>query len=122
MKKDTPEMNKALKYSIKVRVNGRDIIAKVDSRLLLSSFLRDNLELTGVHVGCDSSNCGACTVLIDGDSVKSCTVFAVQCDGSEITTIEGLSTNGNLHRLQIAFREKHGLQCGFCTPGMIIQG
>ena len=122
MRKGTPEMNKALKYSIKVRVNGREIITKVDSRLLLSSFLRENLELTGVHVGCDSSNCGACTVLIDGDSVKSCTVFAVQCDGSEITTIEGLSTNGNLHRLQIAFREKHGLQCGFCTPGMIIQG
>ena len=122
MRKGTTEMNKSLKYRIKVRVNGGEIITKVDSRLLLSSFLRDNLELTGVHVGCDSSNCGACTVLIDGDSVKSCTVFAVQCDGSEITTIEGLSTNGNLHRLQSAFREKHGLQCGFCTPGMIMQG
>lgn len=122
MRKGQTKMNRDVKYSIKVKVNGSEIISKVDSRLLLSSFLRDDLELTGVHIGCDSSNCGACTVLVDGDSVKSCTIFAVQCDGSEITTIEGLSGNGELHKLQAAFREKHGLQCGFCTPGMIIQG
>lgn len=122
MRSETSERNMAAKYNIKVNVNGKEIRTKVDSRLLLSNFLRDSLELTGVHVGCDSSNCGACTVLINGESVKSCTVFAVQCDGSEILTVEGLSGNGNLHPLQTAFREKHGLQCGFCTPGMIIQG
>jgi len=103
-------------------VNGVRREAEVEPRLLLVYFLRDTLGLTGTNVGCDTSSCGACTVLMDGQSVKSCTVLAVQADGSEITTIEGLATDGQLHPLQEAFRNNHGLQCGFCTPGMIMAG
>ena len=105
---------------VSMMVNGKARKASVDARLLLVHFLRENLRLTGTNVGCDTSQCGSCTVLIDGRSAKSCTIFAVQADGSEITTIEGLATNGKLHPLQEAFWEEHGLQCGFCTPGMIM--
>jgi carbon-monoxide dehydrogenase small subunit len=101
-------------------VNGKLRKATVAPRLLLVHFLREQLRLTGTHIGCDTSQCGACTVLIDGRSVKSCTVFAVQADGSEVTTIEGLSRDGQLHPLQEGFWAEHGLQCGFCTPGMIM--
>src|SRR5579859_7181347 len=103
-----------------VTVNGRRRQADVEPRLLLVHFLREHLRLTGTHVGCDTTQCGACTVLVDGRAAKSCTMFAVQADGSEITTIEGLATDGQLHPLQEAFWEQHGLQCGFCTPGMIM--
>jgi carbon-monoxide dehydrogenase small subunit len=105
---------------INVSVNGRAYTRDVEPRTLLVHFLRDTLGLTGTHVGCDTSQCGACTVLLDGRGVKSCTVLAVQANGSEVTTIEGLATGGTLHPLQAAFRETHGLQCGFCTPGMIM--
>ena len=105
---------------ISVTVNGKVRKANVDPRMLLVHFLREHLRLTGTHVGCDTSQCGACTVLVDGRSAKSCTIFAVQADGSEVTTIEGLATNGTLHPLQEGFWEEHGLQCGFCTPGMIM--
>jgi carbon-monoxide dehydrogenase small subunit len=105
---------------ITMTVNGKVRKATVDPRLLLVHFLREHLRLTGTHVGCDTSQCGACTVHIDGRSAKSCTIFAVQADGSEITTIEGLASDGKLHPLQEAFWEEHGLQCGFCTPGMIM--
>jgi aerobic carbon-monoxide dehydrogenase small subunit len=105
---------------ISLTVNGKTRKADVEPRLLLVHYLREHLRLTGTHVGCDTSQCGACTVLVDGRSVKSCTVFAVQADGATITTIEGLATNGQLHPLQNAFWEEHGLQCGFCTPGMIM--
>jgi carbon-monoxide dehydrogenase small subunit len=101
-------------------VNGRVRKASVDPRVLLVHFLREQLRLTGTHVGCDTSQCGACTVLIDGRSAKSCTIFTVQADGSQVTTIEGLARNGELHPLQEGFWEEHGLQCGFCTPGMIM--
>ena len=105
---------------IAVTVNGKRRQADVEPRLLLVHFLREHLRLTGTHVGCDTTQCGACTVLVDGRSAKACTIFAVQADGSEITTIEGLATDGKLHPLQEAFWEEHGLQCGFCTPGMIM--
>ena len=105
---------------ISMTVNGRARRADIEPRVLLVHFLREHLRLTGTHVGCDTSQCGACTVLVDGRSAKSCTMFAVQADGSEVTTIEGLATNGELHPLQEAFWEEHGLQCGFCTPGMIM--
>jgi carbon-monoxide dehydrogenase small subunit len=102
-------------------VNGRDVKADVDPRLLLVEFLREHQRLTGTHVGCDTSQCGACVVHLDGRAVKACTVLAVQADGSSVTTIEGLAAaNGQLHPMQEAFREHHGLQCGFCTPGMIM--
>ncbi len=101
-------------------VNDKVRTAHVEPRLLLVHFLREQLNLTGTHVGCDTSQCGACTVLLDGRSVKSCTVFAVQADGSEVTTIEGLARDGQLHPLQEGFWEEHGLQCGYCTPGMIM--
>ncbi len=107
---------------IALTVNGIRHEAEVEPRLLLVYFLRETLGLTGTNVGCDTSSCGACTVMMDGKSVKSCTVLAVQADGAEITTIEGLATNGQLHPLQEAFRNNHGLQCGFCTPGMIMAG
>ena len=107
---------------ITMTVNGKVRKATVDPRVLLVHFLREHLRLTGTHVGCDTSQCGACTVHIDGRSAKSCTIFAVQADGSEITTIEGLASDGKLHPLQEAFWEEHGLQCGFCTPGMIMTG
>jgi Aerobic-type carbon monoxide dehydrogenase, small subunit CoxS/CutS homologs len=109
-----------MKQAISINVNGVDHTAEVESRLLLVHYLRDVLALTGTHVGCETSICGACTVLIDGQAVKSCTMFAVQADGSNITTIEGFAANGNLHPVQEGFWEKHGLQCGYCTPGMII--
>jgi len=105
---------------VSMTVNGKARKATVDARVLLVHFLRENLRLTGTHIGCDTSQCGACTVLIDGRTVKSCTVFAVQADGSAITTIEGLAPEGQLHVLQNAFWEEHGLQCGYCTPGMIM--
>ena len=110
----------ATKKQVRVKVNGRDREAEVEPRLLLVHFIRDVLALTGTHVGCDTTNCGACTVLLDGRPVKSCTVFAVQVDGRQIRTIEGVADNGKLHPLQEGFREEHGLQCGFCTPGMIM--
>jgi carbon-monoxide dehydrogenase small subunit len=105
---------------VSITVNGAHHVAEVEPRLLLVHFLRDKLGLTGTHVGCDTSNCGACTVHLDGDAVKSCTVLAVQADGGEVTTIEGLGQEGNLHPMQDAFWANHGLQCGFCTPGMIM--
>ena len=105
---------------IKVRVNGREYEREVEPRLLLVHFLREDLNLTGTMVGCNTSNCGACTVLLDGESIKSCTAFAVQADGHEITTVQGLQTNGDWHPMQTAFHENHGLQCGYCTPGMIM--
>ena len=107
---------------VSITVNGKIRKANVDARLLLVHFLREQLLLTGAHVGCDTSQCGACTVHIDGRSAKSCTVLAVQADGSSVTTIEGLAQNGQLHPLQDAFWEEHGLQCGYCTPGMIMSG
>jgi len=106
--------------AISMTVNGKVRKAQVEPRLLLVHFLRERLHLTGTHIGCDTSQCGACTVLVDGRSAKSCTLFAVQTDGSTITTIEGLAANGELHPLQEGFWEEHGLQCGFCTPGMIM--
>jgi carbon-monoxide dehydrogenase small subunit len=105
---------------ISMTVNGRVRKAQVEPRLLLVHFLREHLHLTGTHVGCDTSQCGACTVLVNGRSAKSCTLFAVQADGSTITTIEGLARDGELHPMQEGFWEEHGLQCGFCTPGMIM--
>ena len=109
-----------MKHSISVTVNGVTHEASVDARTLLVDFLRDHLHLTGTHVGCDTSQCGACTIHVNGDSVKACNMFAVQADGAKITTIEGMATNGTLHPLQESFQEEHGLQCGFCTPGMIM--
>jgi carbon-monoxide dehydrogenase small subunit len=106
--------------TISITINGTPHTSEVEPRLLLVYYLRENLRLTGTHVGCDTSQCGACTVLIGGKAIKSCTILAVQADGTEITTIEGLAQNGELHPLQEAFWEKHGLQCGFCTPGMIL--
>ena len=105
---------------VSITVNGKVRKANVEPRLLLAHFLREQLNLTGTHIGCDTSQCGACTVLIDGRSVKSCTVFAVQADGSQVTTVEGLARDGTLHPLQEGFWEEHGLQCGYCTPGMIM--
>ena len=105
---------------LSITVNGKVRKADVEPRLLLAHFLRERLRLTGTHIGCDTSQCGACTVIIDGRSAKSCTIFAVQAGGSEITTIEGLARNGDLHPVQHGFWEEHGLQCGYCTPGMIM--
>ena len=106
---------------IRVKVNGRDYEREVEPRLLLVSFLRDELGLTGTHIGCDTSHCGACTVLLEGQNIKSCTMFAVQADDREITTIEGLATeSGKLHPVQEAFWKHHALQCGYCTPGMVL--
>ncbi|MBI2369632.1 MAG: (2Fe-2S)-binding protein [Deltaproteobacteria bacterium] len=106
--------------SIRVRVNGIEREGQVEPRLLLVDFLREHLGLTGTHIGCDTTSCGACTVLMDGRSLKSCTAFAVQADGREITTVEGVAADGQLHPLQEAFREQHALQCGYCTPGMVM--
>jgi carbon-monoxide dehydrogenase small subunit len=106
--------------NVRLTVNGVERDLEVEPRLLLVHALRDNLGLTGTHVGCDTSNCGACTVHLDGDAVKSCTVLAVQADGAQITTIEGLGTEDNLHPMQESFWNNHGLQCGYCTPGMIM--
>ena len=107
-------------YGISINVNGTQHTNEVESRLLLSGYLRETLNLTGAHIGCDTTSCGACTVLLNGAAVKSCTLFAVQANGATVTTIEGLATNGELHPIQEGFWEKHGLQCGFCTPGMIL--
>jgi carbon-monoxide dehydrogenase small subunit len=108
------------KHTISVTVNGTAHAAEVESRLLLVHFIREQLRLTGTHIGCDTSHCGACTVILDGSPVKSCTVLAVQADGAAIRTIEGLEQGGKLHPVQEGFTEKHGLQCGFCTPGMMM--
>jgi len=109
-----------MSVSVKLTVNGKPVTAQVEARTLLVQLLRDNLGLTGTHVGCDTSQCGACTVHFNGQSVKSCTMLAVQAEGAQITTIEGVATNGALHPMQKAFNENHGLQCGFCTPGMVM--
>jgi len=106
--------------TVSMRLNGAEVSAEVEPRTLLSSLLRDQLGLTGTHIGCDTSQCGACVVHVDGRSVKSCTLLAAQADGAEVTTIEGLAEGGELHPMQAAFREHHGLQCGFCTPGMVM--
>ncbi|MEP6941506.1 MAG: (2Fe-2S)-binding protein [Betaproteobacteria bacterium] len=107
--------------SLSLTVNGKPTSADVDARTLLVEFIRNNLALTGTHVGCDTGQCGACTVLIDGNAVKSCTILAAQANGAQITTIEGLAeANGELHPMQAAFKDCHGLQCGFCTPGMVL--
>jgi carbon-monoxide dehydrogenase small subunit len=108
------------RHRIRVTVNGQAREAEVEARLLLVHFIRDTLGLTGTHIGCDTTNCGACTVLLDGKPIKSCTVFAVQADRRELLTVEGLERDGKLHPVQEGFWEKHGLQCGFCTPGMMI--
>jgi carbon-monoxide dehydrogenase small subunit len=105
---------------VAIEVNGRQYSDEVEDRTLLVHYLRDKLGLTGTNIGCDTTSCGACTVLLDGESVKSCTVLAAQADGSEVTTVEGLADGDELHPVQEAFREQHGLQCGFCTPGMIM--
>ena len=105
---------------VNLKVNGRKISKEVPDNTILADFLRDGLALTGTHIGCDTSQCGACVVHLNGNSVKSCTALVVDCDGSEITTIEGLSSNGKMHPMQEAFKKHHGLQCGFCTPGMVM--
>ncbi|MFW6098257.1 MAG: (2Fe-2S)-binding protein [Chloroflexota bacterium] len=107
-------------HEVTVTVNGEKQTREVEARTLLVHFIREDLDLTGTHIGCDSTHCGACTVLLNGKAVKSCTVFAVQANGKQIQTIEGMAQNGNLHPLQEGFWEKHGLQCGYCTPGMIM--
>ena len=109
------------KHRISLTVNGQAVEAEVEPRMMLVHFLREQLDLTGTHIGCETSHCGACTVDLDGQSVKSCTGFAVQADGSEILTVEGLAAGGTLHPLQEGFVEAHGLQCGFCTPGMLMR-
>ena len=109
-----------MKKAVQIKVNGTTRESEVEPRLLLVHYLRDVLGLTGTHVGCETSLCGACTVLVDGQAVKSCTMFAVQADGLEVTTIEGLASDGELHPVQEGFWERHGLQCGYCTPGMIM--
>ncbi|HZF13014.1 MAG TPA: (2Fe-2S)-binding protein [Thermoanaerobaculia bacterium] len=109
-------------HEIRVHVNGSEKKAEVESRLLLVHFLRETLAMTGTHIGCDTTHCGACTVLLDGVPVKSCTVLAVQADGRAVTTVEGLEQNGQLHPIQDGFWQEHGLQCGYCTPGMLMTG
>ena len=108
------------KVKVGMTVNGRAVSAEVEPRTLLIHYLREHLNLTGPHIGCDTSHCGACTVLLDGEPVKSCTVLAVQADGAKVTTVEGLEQGGKLHPVQEGFTEKHGLQCGYCTPGMMM--
>jgi carbon-monoxide dehydrogenase small subunit len=107
-------------HKISLKLNGESHTREIESRLLLVHLIREELNLTGTHIGCDTTSCGACTVLMNGRPVKSCTVFAVQADGAEITTVEGLAQNGTLHPIQEGFMEKHGLQCGYCTPGMMM--
>ena len=106
--------------AVHIKINGRKVTKEVSDNTLLSDFLRDNLGLTGTHVGCDTSQCGACTIHLNGNSVKSCTTLVADCDGAVIITIEGLSTNGKMHPMQESFKKNHGLQCGFCTPGMVM--
>ena len=105
---------------VSIKINGRKISKQIPDNTLLSDLLRDNLALTGTHVGCDTSQCGACTIHLNEKSIKSCTILAADCDGAEITTIEGLANNGKMHPMQEAFKKHHGLQCGFCTPGMVM--
>ena len=107
---------------VNMTVNGKAVSADLDPRTLLVHYLRENLKLTGTHVGCDTSQCGACTVHIDGTPIKSCTIFAVQLEGADVKTIEGVARDGELHPMQAAFKEEHGLQCGYCTPGMVMMG
>ncbi len=107
---------------VSMQVNGQAVLHEVEARTLLVDFLRETLALTGTHVGCDTSQCGACVVHVGGKSVKSCTMLAAEAEGAEVTTIEGVATNGALHPMQAAFKEHHGLQCGFCTPGMVLSG
>ena len=109
------------KHTVTIEINGSSFTREVDSRLLLVHFLREDLQMTGTHIGCDTTHCGACTVLMDGRSIKTCTVYTVQANGKSLTTIEGMETEGKLHPLQEGFHEEHGLQCGFCTPGMIMR-
>jgi carbon-monoxide dehydrogenase small subunit len=106
--------------SVALKVNGKAVSAKVEARTLLVQLLRENLRLTGTHVGCDTSQCGACVVHVDGKAIKSCTILAAQCDSADVVTIEGLAKDGKLHPMQQAFMDNHGLQCGFCTPGMVM--
>ena len=113
-------MPEKAKVAVRVKVNSKEYSREVEPRLLLVEFLREDLELCGTHIGCDTTYCGACTVLFNGAAVKSCTMFAVQADGAEITTVEGLERNGELHPIQKAFGDCHGLQCGYCTPGMML--
>jgi carbon-monoxide dehydrogenase small subunit len=110
-----------MKISVTLTVNGKPVSAEIESRTLLVEFIRERMQLTGTHVGCDTAQCGACTVLVDGKAVKSCNMLAIQAQGAKIVTIEGLAaTNGTLHPMQAAFKTNHGLQCGFCTPGMVL--
>jgi len=109
-----------MKVNVGATVNGKKVTAEVEARTLLVQFLRDHLELTGTHVGCDTSQCGACVVHVDGKAIKSCTILAAQCEGTNVVTIEGLADGDTLHPMQEAFRDNHGLQCGFCTPGMVM--
>ncbi|HEY6361885.1 MAG TPA: (2Fe-2S)-binding protein, partial [Vicinamibacterales bacterium] len=109
-------------HTIRVTINGTPYEKLVESRLLLVHFLRDHLRLTGTHIGCDTTHCGACTVIVDGEPVKSCTVLAVQADGSDVRTVEGLEQDSKLHPIQEGFWQEHGLQCGYCTPGMMMTG
>ena len=118
----TTEATKPTTIKVRVRVNGEQREAEVEPRLLLVHFIRETLSLTGTHIGCDTSHCGACTVILDGKPIKSCTMFAVQADGREVMTVEGLEQNGKLHPIQEGFTKEHGLQCGFCTPGMMLTG
>ena len=106
--------------TVGIKINGKEISKEIQDNTLLSDFLRDNLALTGTHVGCDTSQCGACVVHLNGNSIKSCTTLVADCGGAEITTIEGLAKNGKMHPMQEAFKKNHGLQCGFCTPGMVM--
>lgn len=109
------------KHSVSIDINGKTVNKEVDSRMLLVHFIREELQMTGTHIGCDTSSCGACTILMDGRSVKSCTLYTVQANGKSVKTIEGMEDGGALHPLQEGFHEEHGLQCGFCTPGMIMR-
>jgi len=108
--------------TVSMTVNGQSVNGEIEERTLLVQFLREHLKLTGTHVGCDTSQCGACVIHVDGVSIKSCTMLAIQAAGSEVVTIEGLASNGELHPMQQAFKDNHGLQCGFCTPGMVMSG
>ena len=109
------------KHTVSIDINGTNVTKEVDSRMLLVHFIREELQMTGTHIGCDTSSCGACTILINGRSVKSCTLYTVQANGKSVKTIEGMEEGGALHPLQEGFHEEHGLQCGFCTPGMIMR-
>ncbi len=116
------EASQPTTINVKIRLNGEEREGAVEPRLLLVHFIRETLGLTGTHIGCDTTHCGACTIIMDGKPVKSCTIFAVQANGREIMTVEGLAQGGKLHPIQEAFTEEHGLQCGFCTPGMMMTG